>query len=310
MPFPALLVWGAAATVAAIGVKKGVDAYSDFDEAKSIGEAAEERYKSAENKLERDRTLTQKNLASLGELKATTFSRQIKHLVEIQKKFRSQLAGFDEKIFIQNLPDVEIQVERSNELLGGVASGLASGAMLTFGTYGAVGTLATASTGTAISALSGVAASNATLAWLGGGTIASGGFGIAGGMVALGGIAIAPLLAIGGFVAAGKAEKEKTNAKKYSCDVDVAVAEMDKVKVILKGIRSAAKQHAAIISETVKRFEDIKVYDMSDRTAFNHMFTLGKALKQILDVPVINADGTANKNIRVKCEGLIKLGNI
>ena len=41
--------------------------------------------------------------------------------------------------------------------------------------FAAVGTLASASTGTAISALGGAAATNATLAWLGGGTIAAGG---------------------------------------------------------------------------------------------------------------------------------------
>lgn len=47
-------------------------------------------------------------------------------------------------------------------------------------------TFGTASTGTAISALSGAAASNAALAWLGGGTLAAGGSGIAGGSQLLG----------------------------------------------------------------------------------------------------------------------------
>lgn len=310
MPFPALIVWGAAAGIAALGVKKGVDAYSDFDSAKSIGAAAESKYKAAEYELEKAREITQQSLISLGELKAAIFSNQIHHLVEMQKKFRSKLEGFDEKVFLENLPDVEIQVERSNELLGGVASGLASGALLTFGTYGAVGAFATASTGTAISALSGVAATNATLAWLGGGALSAGGFGMAGGMIALGGIALAPLLAIGGFVAAGKAEKAKTNAEKYSADVDVAVAKMDEVKLILKGIRIAASEQAEVINETAKRFDDIKVYDMTDRIAFNRMFAIGKALKQILDVPVINSDGTANENLRIECEGLLKLGNM
>lgn len=310
MPFPALLVWGAAAGIAALGVKKGVDAYSDFDSAKSIGASAERKYKDAERKLEAARELTQETLVALGELKAAVFSNQISHLVEMQKKFRSKLEGFDEKIFLENLPDVEIQVERSNELLGGVASGLASGALLTFGTYGAVGAFATASTGTAIGALSGVAATNATLAWLGGGALSAGGFGMAGGMIALGGIALAPLLAIGGFVAAGKAEKAKTNAEKYAADVDVAVAKMDEVELILKGIRAAAAEQTAVINETAQRFDSVKVYDMTNISSFNRMFAIGKALKKILDVPVINADGTANENLRVECEGLLKLGNI
>lgn len=310
MPFPALLVWGAAAGIAALGVKKGVDAYSDFDKAKSIGESAERRYKYSERDLEENRTATQKDLVALGELKASVFTNQIKHLVEMQEKFKSKLEGFDERIFIENLPDVKIQVERSTELVGGVASGIASGALLSFGTYGAVGVFATASTGTAIGALSGVAATNATLAWLGGGSLAAGGFGMAGGMVALGGIALAPLLAIGGFVAAGKAEKAKTNAEKYSADVDVAVAKMGEVKILLKGIRSAAGEQAVVINEAAKRFDEVKVSDMSDKNAFKRMFAIGKALKQIIDVPVINSDGTANENLRVECEGFLKLGNM
>lgn len=46
-------------------------------------------------------------------------------------------------------------------------------------------TFGTASTGTAISALSGAAATNAALAWLGGGTLAAGGAGMAGGQALL-----------------------------------------------------------------------------------------------------------------------------
>lgn len=314
MPFPALIVWGAAAGIAALGVKKGVDATSDFSAAKRIGEDAEKKYKSAERRLAKNKKSTQDSLVALGELKATIFTNQIKHLVEMQKKFKSQLSGFNQKIFIKDLPSVETQVERSAELLGGVAAGVASGALsgalLSFGTYGAVGLLASASTGTAISALSGVAATNATLAWLGGGSLAAGGFGVAGGMIALGGIALAPLLAIGGFVAAGKAEKAKTDAKEYAAKVDVAVAEMDKVKTILKAIRTVVAEQAQIIMEVANRFDQIKVYDMSDLDAFNRMFVMGKALKKILDVPVMEPDGSANKNLRIQCEGILKLGNL
>lgn len=51
--------------------------------------------------------------------------------------------------------------------------------------------LGTASTGTAISSLSGAAAQSATLAWWGGGSLASGGLGMAGGAAALTGIGFA-----------------------------------------------------------------------------------------------------------------------
>jgi hypothetical protein len=81
--------------------------------------------------------------------------------------------------------------------LGGAALG--GGAALTFATSiaGMIG--ATASTGTAIASLSGAAAANATLAWLGGGTLAAGGGGVAAGTTVLAGISATGvgLLAVG-----------------------------------------------------------------------------------------------------------------
>ena len=63
-----------------------------------------------------------------------------------------------------------------NAEIGGGAAGGALGVATTFGV---------ASTGTAISSLSGAAATNAALAWLGGGTLAAGGGGIAAGQLLL-----------------------------------------------------------------------------------------------------------------------------
>jgi len=65
------------------------------------------------------------------------------------------------------------------------AKGVPAAAMLGTAKFG------TASTGTAISSLSGAAVPKASLAWWGGGSLASGGFGMTGGMVVLGGISVA-----------------------------------------------------------------------------------------------------------------------
>ncbi len=61
------------------------------------------------------------------------------------------------------------------DLVGATAAAGAASATAYGATVTAVGALATASTGTAISSLSGAAATNATLAWLGGGSLAAGG---------------------------------------------------------------------------------------------------------------------------------------
>jgi len=78
----------------------------------------------------------------------------------------------------------------------GPAGGAGIGAATAAGAYSLIGLVGAASTGTAISTLSGVAATNAILAWLGGGALAAGGAGIAGGTLVLGGIFVAPVFAI------------------------------------------------------------------------------------------------------------------
>ncbi|MGV8637508.1 hypothetical protein ACV35N_36320, partial [Pseudomonas aeruginosa] len=64
-----------------------------------------------------------------------------------------------------------------------------------------------------ISSLGGVAATNATLAWLGAGALAAGGYGMAGGMMVLGGIVAGPALAIFGHIVGNKGEAALNNAR-------------------------------------------------------------------------------------------------
>ena len=91
-----------------------------------------------------------------------------------------------------------------------VARALAAKGAAVAATEGAA-TFGTASTGTAISSLSGASATKATLAWWGGGSVTSGGFGMAGGMVTLGGIALAAGTAV--FAGVGYAFKRMDEAE-------------------------------------------------------------------------------------------------
>lgn len=61
-----------------------------------------------------------------------------------------------------------------------------AGATAVVGTYATVGALGTASTGTALSTLHGAVATKATMAAIGGGSLATGGLGIVGGVCVLG----------------------------------------------------------------------------------------------------------------------------
>ena len=129
----------------------------------------------------------------------------------------------------KNFSDLKDLQGMATSMVGGLASGAMAGAITAFGAYGAAGALATASTGTAIASLSGVAATNATLAFFGGGSLAAGGLGMAGGTAVLGGLVAGPALAVLGFVVGAKASKNRdvaysnyAKAKEFQEEMDTA----------------------------------------------------------------------------------------
>lgn len=309
MPLPVIL-WGAAAALGATGVFKGAKAVGSLKEAKEIGNEAESKYNLALYELEEEKDKTNSALEELGRLKLNIFTHQIKHTIDVIKKSKEasgKLENFESSISIDELKEMEAMVLNSLRLEAGLLAGTTGGALAGLGAYSSVGFLASASTGTAISGLSGVAATNATLAWLGGGSIAGGGFGMAGGMIALGGIVAGPALAIGGFMLASKAEEALTKAVDYAAQVDKAVAELDMLGVALIGIRQNVDEVTDTLNELVQRFEVMKVNDDSDPQSFKQMIVNTKILKDLLDCRIIDEEGSPIKNIRHTCQGFLKI---
>lgn len=110
---------------------------------------------------------------------------------------------------------------------GGAAAGAALGGTTAYATFTGAAMLRSASTGIPISALSGVAATNATLAVLGGGTLAAGGGGMAAGTLLLTGIVAAPTVVLfaGGLYLAHR--RNKSQEAKLNAQLDVAEASLD-----------------------------------------------------------------------------------
>jgi transcriptional regulator with XRE-family HTH domain len=110
----------------------------------------------------------------------------------------------------------------------GGAAGVAAGGAAAYGAFTAAALFGTASTGTAISTLSGVAATNATLALLGGGTLAAGGAGMAGGTLLLTGMVAAPAaaLAAAGFYVL-RQRRNKKEEERLRTEVEAAEAALD-----------------------------------------------------------------------------------
>lgn len=115
--------------------------------------------------------------------------------------------------------------------LGGAGAGVAGAALGGAGAYGAFTAAAafgTASTGTAIGSLSGVAATNATMAFLGGGSLTAGGAGVAGGTMLLAGIVAAPAAALaagGAFYMVRKNRKKQAELEKELGPVEKEIAD-------------------------------------------------------------------------------------
>lgn len=307
LPF---ILWGAAALLAGTGVVKGVGAMSDFDDAKRIGRDAEDKYQNTEASLQYARDKTNSEFEKLGKIKMMIFNHQIKHLVEAIRKSKnasSKLAGFEQSISTEELKEMERLVMASLEIEKGLGAGAATGALAAWGAYGGVMALGTASTGAAIGGLSGVAATNATLAWLGGGALSAGGFGMAGGALALGGIVLGPALAVGGFMMASRAEEALTKAREYEANVDIAVAEMKKMNIVLEALQSNAKEMQSTLTQLAQRFDAIKVNDDSNLPAFEQMIIVGKGIKSVLDTAIMEKDGSATKNLKSKISGYLEV---
>lgn len=183
---------------------------------------------------------------------------------------------------------------------------MGSGAALAFGAYNGTMLLATASTGTAISSLGGVAATNATLAWLGGGSLAAGGYGMAGGMMVLGGIVAGPALAIFGHIVGNKGEAALNNARSNLEQAktirDQAELMADKLQAIEQVTLLASKTLSEITSNLRFSTRDMRVIIEEHGDNFQNFSTESKQIvfqsvkfaqliKAMIDTAILDQDG-------------------
>ena len=101
---------------------------------------------------------------------------------------------------------------------------MGTGALVGIASYGGAMMFASASTGTAIAVLSGAAKTNATLAWFGGGSIKSGGLGMAGGKIMLAGIVLVPILGVAALITSAKSKEKLAEAKKVNAEAKEAAS--------------------------------------------------------------------------------------
>lgn len=282
MPLPFILA-GAAVAAAGFGAKKAYDGYQTKSEADEIVKESKARYEKAESNFkEADKSLN-KNLNSLGELQlnvGTDFATFRKLAEDLLKKL-GQSTIEDLKV---NVPEHKLNKIKSLEFsttayLAKLAGGGVAGGAAAYAVYGGVMALAAASTGTPISALSGVAAYNATMAAIGGGSLAAGGFGMAGGTVVLGSVVAAPILAIAGWAYNSHAENALANAKKIHLQVEDAVSKLTKARNAIFQSEIYVKK---ITIETHRLYDVFKEY-LSDLQIIDMQLRHGKDPKSFED---------------------------
>ncbi len=201
-----LLLLGAAALGGAgvgFGIRGGVNAKRANDKLTQ----AQKRDCFNRSRLERINTQTCQSMDELGKNEMEALS-EMKHFSDLFERIKNRpifdniaLGGIKIPVFEgEDLKNASIGAGILLGGLGGAALGTAGAFAASGATTAAVMALGTASTGTAISALSGVAATNATLAVLGGGTLAAGGGGVAFGTMVLGATTIGVGLLVGGII--------------------------------------------------------------------------------------------------------------
>lgn len=131
--------------------------------------------------------------------------------------------------------------------LTGAAAGALSGVAASGATTAIVAAVGTASTGTAISTLSGAAAVNATLAALGGGSLAAGGGGMALGTVVLGGTAAGAGVFVAGIAVNIVGRKLSDDVDELCSQVEEERSNVDNACTLLNEIRVAADNYRNLI---------------------------------------------------------------
>ncbi|MGJ5721713.1 chemotaxis protein [Morganella sp. B601] len=282
------IIAGAAIAAAAFGGKKAYDGYQTKSEAEDILGKAQHRYDENKEVLEEVNVSTTAELEKLGTLELNigeSFNKFNILAQAILKQLNESGKDITVSIPRHEIDKIQNLAISATEYLGTVVGAGASSAAAGFAVYGGVMAFAAASTGTPIAALSGAAAYNATMAAIGGGSLAAGGWGMAGGAMVLGGAVVAPILAIAGWAYNSHAEKALDNAQKIRSEVSDAVYKMALAKENL----TKTKEYVAAIYQVLEaQFTVFQPY-LSKLTEANELIERTKASGQSVS-SVINSD--------------------
>jgi len=324
-----LLLGAAAASAAVFGVKEGAEAALNNTLARLIRFNSQADYDAALKELEQSKALTTGLLETLGKQKLNAWDRRLGRFVQLYSQLKNvELAnssdfvdyGVAEFTHEELVQMRQLSFQAHEALLGGAAA-LGTGALAGIASYGGAMMFASASTGTAIGALSGAAATNATLAWFGGGSLASGGLGMAGGMMVLGGLVTAPILAVGGKVLNGQAEKNLAQAKNDSATAMQIVEEIRTALTVLHAVHEVTQAFQAMIARLGSLLDEVldeleqtiqsvganyQAYSVEQKQLVYLSVQCAQMLKLVVETPLLTPEG----GLQAECHNIIEQVNL
>ena len=313
MPLPLLFI-GIAAVAGSVGAGKAVKAGLDVHSASQINKSANQIVAESTEMINAQRASCSEALRCLGDKKVVLLNENMTQFLDTFTKLKNvdfrKTEGLNElsKLHIDAQDFVELRnlCNFAIPLAGGSVAGTASGALAAFGAYGAAQALACASTGTAIASLSGAAATNATLAFFGGGSLAAGGWGMAGGAMVLGGLVAGPALLVMGLVAGKTADKNLDQAKINRLEAIQLAEQLDTASKQCEAIRRRAYMFYNLLVRLdtyflpyIYKMEDIvktEGYDYSSyspesKKAIASCASIAVSIKSVLDTQMLTDDG-------------------
>lgn len=249
-----------------------------------------------------------------------TVGRFLQYLDILNQKVKSKEYDFLKEIDIsieeiQSMKQIDMKASDALKVAA-VGGGFAAIALTGTPTlvYSAVFALGTASTGTAISSLSGAAATNAILAWLGGGSIAAGGGGMAAGAATLTAITVSAtagvaIIAIGTLASAFYAKKN-TEATKYLAEVQEWAEQIKASWIVVGGIKARVLElqdltqqlESRTLASLDKLGEIIDVFDANNiehTKRFQNAALLVKSMSELAQVAILDNDGNLNEQVNI-----------
>lgn len=326
MPLPLLFI-GIAAATGSFGVGSTIKAAMDANKAKHLNLSANEIVQNSTDWINAQRNACGKSLQQLGEEKQFVLSSTVHDFLDTFQKIKN--VDFKDTEDLEELTKFHIDEATFTEMRslvifarslaqGGIA-GTAGGAFVAFGAYGAAQALAVASTGTAITTLSGAAATNATLAFFGGGSLAAGGLGMAGGTVVLGGLVAGPALMVMGLVAGNAAKKNLEKAYTNQAEANQIASQLYSAGLQCEAIRRRTYMFYDLLARldtyflpliykmeeiVEKEGDDYRNYSIESKKTIASCASVAVSIKTVLDTPLLTDDGLLTEESKEKATSI------